>query len=182
MRALILDRDGIVNHDTGYVHRIADFHFIDGIFELTAAFAARGFAIVIATNQSGIGRGLFSEADFATLMEWVKVEFARRNVAIAAVYHCPDHPTSGIGPYRRENPWRKPAPGMLLQAAQDLSLDLSRSWMLGDRERDVIAGKAAGVGTLVCYDPGAAGVEWRSDHWVVPRLGDVAALLAAEPG
>lgn len=182
MRALILDRDGVVNVDTGFVHRIEEFRFIDGIFELTSAFTARGFAIVIATNQSGIGRGLFGEADFATLMEWVKGEFARRGVAIAAVYHCPDHPTDGIGPYRRESHWRKPAPGMLLQAAKDLSLALTRSWVLGDEARDIIAGKAAGVGTLVCYDPGAPGVLWRSDHWVVPRLSDVAALLAAEPG
>jgi len=182
MRALILDRDGVVNRDTGYVHRIADFHFIDGIFELTSAFVARGFAIVIATNQSGIGRGLFSEADFATLMEWVKGEFARNGVTIAAVYHCPDHPTEGIGPYRRESTWRKPAPGMLLQAAKDLSLDLGRSWLLGDKPWDIAAGKAAGVGRLICYDPGAPGVEWRADHFVVPSLGDVVEMLAAEPG
>jgi D-glycero-D-manno-heptose 1,7-bisphosphate phosphatase len=181
MRALILDRDGVVNVDSGYVHRAADFRFIDGIFELSLAFAARGFAIVIATNQSGIGRGLFSEADFAALMEWVKGEFARYGVTIAAVYHCPDHPTEGIGPYRRENSWRKPGPGMMLQAAKDLSLDLTRSWLVGDKPWDIAAGKAAGVGTLICYDPAAPGVERRADYWVVPRLRDVADLLAAEP-
>jgi D-glycero-D-manno-heptose 1,7-bisphosphate phosphatase len=120
-RALILDRDGVVNHDSGYLHRIEECRFVDGIFEMTAAFAARGFAIVIATNQSGIGRGLYSETDFNRLMDWMRGEFRRRGVELAGVYHCPDHPTEGVGHYRRENPWRKPGPGMLLQAAADSS-------------------------------------------------------------
>ncbi len=179
---LILDRDGVVNHDAGYVHRIEECRFVDGIFAMAAAFAARGFAIVIATNQSGIGRGLYGEADYAAFMDWIRGEFARRGVTIARDYHCPDHPTAGIGPYRRENLWRKPGPGMILQAASDLSLDLARSWTVGDQDSDIAAGRAAGVGTLVRYDPLAPRVERRGDFWIVPRLGDVAALLAAEAG
>ncbi len=181
-RGLILDRDGVVNHDAGYVHRIGECRFVDGIFAMTAAFAARGFAIVIATNQSGIGRGLYAEADYTALMDWMRGEFARRGVTIARDYHCPDHPTAGIGPYRRENPWRKPGPGMILQAASDLSLDLARSWTVGDRDSDIAAGRAAGVGTLVRYDPLAPGVKRCDDVWIVPRLSDVTALLAAEAG
>ena len=117
--------------DTSIVSRISASSTASS--SCSSAFAAQGFAIVIATNQSEIGRGLYSEADFASLMEWVKEEFARRGVTLAAVYHCPDHPTEGIGAYRRESAWRKPAPGMLLQAAKDLSLDLTRSWMVGDK-------------------------------------------------
>lgn len=181
-RGLILDRDGVVNEDIDFLHRIEDCRFIDGIFTMTAAFAARGFAIVIATNQSGIGRGLFTGAEFASLTEYMRGEFARRGVEIAAVYHCPDHPTEGIGPYRRDNPWRKPGPGMLLQAASDLSLDLARSWTVGDKMRDIEAGRAAGVGTPVLYEPAARGVERRQDVWVVPRLGDMVALLEAAEG
>ncbi len=181
-RGLILDRDGVINHDTGYVHRIEECRFIDGIFAMTAAFTARGFAIVIATNQSGIGRGLYGEADFAALMNWMRGEFARRGVILAGIYHCPDHPTEGIGAYRRDNPRRKPGPGMLLQAAHDLDLDLARSWTIGNAPGDIAAGRAAGIGTLICYDPLAPKPARCEDFWIVPRLADAAALLEAEEG
>src|SRR6185437_8667539 len=167
-RGLILDRDGVINEDTGYVHRIADCCFTAGVFAMTAAFAARGFAIVIATNQSGIGRGLYGEAEYTALMDWIRAEFGRNGVGIAA--------------YRRDNPWRKPGPGMILQAAADLSLDLARSWTVGDRDSDIVAGRAAGVGRLVRYDALAPKVERCEDVWVVPRLADVTALLEAEEG
>ena len=179
-RGLILDRDGVINEDNGYLHRIEDCRFVDGVFELTAGFARRGFAIVIASNQSGIGRGYYTEADFARLMAWMKGEFARRGVAIDGIYHCPDHPTEGVGRYRRANSWRKPGPGMLLQAARDLGLDLARSWTVGDQMSDVEAGRGAGVGTLVHYDPLAPAVTRCQDFWVVPRLQAVTELLARE--
>ena len=179
-RGLILDRDGVINRDSGYLHRIEDCRFIDGIFATTAAFAARGFAVVVATNQSGIGRGLYGEDDFTRLTAWMRGEFERHGVAIAGVYHCPDHPVAGLGAYRRDNPWRKPGPGMLLQAAADLGLDLARSWTIGDRDEDMAAGRAAGIGALVRYDPLAPRVERFGDEWIVPRLIDAAALLEAE--
>ena len=179
-RALILDRDGVINHDLGYVHRIEDCRFIDGIFATAKAFADRGFAIVIATNQAGIGRGLYGEAEYLALRDFIAAEFGRHGVAIAAAYHCPDHPTEGVGAYRRENAWRKPGPGMILQAAIDLDLDLARSWMIGDKESDILAGRAAGVGRLLRYDPSAPRVARHADVWIVPHLADAAALLAAE--
>jgi len=179
-RGLILDRDGVINHDDGYVYRAAQCRFVDGIFTMTEAFARRGFALVIATNQSGIGRGLYGEADFASFMGWMRGEFDRRGVPIAAVYHCPDHPTGGIGGYRRENPWRKPGPGMMRQAAADLGLDLRRSWLVGDKAIDIAAGRAAGIGTLIRYDPTARAVERRDDAWCVPLLANVTALLETE--
>jgi D-glycero-D-manno-heptose 1,7-bisphosphate phosphatase len=150
-RALILDRDGVINIDHGYVHRPEQCEFVDGIFDLARAFAARGFLIVIATNQAGIGRGLYTEDDFQTFMVWMKDRFREQGVEIAAVYHCPDHPTEGIGAYRRENDWRKPGPGMFLQAAKDLDLDLSQSWCVGDKMSDIQAATAAEVGTRVFY-------------------------------
>jgi D-glycero-D-manno-heptose 1,7-bisphosphate phosphatase len=176
-RGLFLDRDGVVNVDTDYLYRIEDCRFIDGIFEMVAGFAAAGFVPVIVTNQSGIGRGLYAEKDFQRLMTWMRGQFSHRGVEIAAVYHCPDHPTEGIGPYRRENTWRKPGPGMFLQAAADLSLDLSASWSIGNQLSDVEAGLAAGVGTLVHFDPLAADVMHNGDYWIVPRLGEALALM-----
>ena len=181
-RGLILDRDGVVNQDSGYLYRIEGCRFVDGIFELTAGFAARGFAVVIASNQSGIGRGYYTEADFERLMAWMTAEFARHGVAIAGVYHCPDHPTKGIGRYRWASSWRKPGPGMLLQAAADLNLDLGRSWSVGDQMSDIEAGRAAGVGRLVRYDPLAPEVARCQDFWIVPRLRAVTELLAGEAG
>jgi D-glycero-D-manno-heptose 1,7-bisphosphate phosphatase len=176
-RGLILDRDGVINHDIGFLSRSADCRFIDGIFELVRSFAARGFAIVIATNQSGIGRGYFSEAAFVELMAWMKDEFIRQGAAIDAVYHCPDHPTEGVGRYRRDSDWRKPGPGMFRQAASDLSLDLARSWCIGDKDRDVAAGRNAGIGTLVLFDPATSGTRRVDDVWLVPSLAAATALL-----
>jgi D-glycero-D-manno-heptose 1,7-bisphosphate phosphatase len=179
--ALLLDRDGVVNEEVGYLYKVADCRFIDGIFALCRAFAARGFAIVIATNQSGIGRGLYDEAAFDELMAWMRGEFARERVALDAVYHCPDHPTEGKGVYRRTNPWRKPGPGMFLQASRDLSLDLARSWCVGDKASDIAAGRAAGVGTLVLLDPAVAATGRHGDHWVVPNLAAALDLLLSAP-
>jgi D-glycero-D-manno-heptose 1,7-bisphosphate phosphatase len=179
-RGLLLDRDGVINQDSGFISRVADCRFIDGIFDLVRSFAERGFAIVIATNQSGIGRGLFSEAAFVELMAWMKGEFTRQGAPIDAVYYAPDHPTEGIGRYRRESDRRKPGPGMFREAAEDLSLDLARSWCIGDKDRDVAAGRNAGVGTLVLFDATASGTQKDGDVWVVPSLAAVTALLRAE--
>jgi D-glycero-D-manno-heptose 1,7-bisphosphate phosphatase len=175
--ALILDRDGVINVETGYLHRIEDCVFVDGIFELATAFAERGFALVIATNQAGIGRGYYSEAQFAAFMDWMRGEFRTRGSEIAAIYHCPDHPTEGIGRYRRDNPWRKPGPGMILRAAQDLDLDLAASWLIGDKQTDIAAGRAASVGTLVLLDVTASATRHDGDFWVVPDLAAAAGLL-----
>jgi len=177
LRGLNLDRDGVINLDAGYVYRIEDRTFVDGIFELAHAFAQRDFAIVIASNQSGIGRGHYREDDFTQFMSWMKQQFLARGIPIAATYHCPDHPSEGIGVYRRQNPWCKPGPGMFLQAVEDFSLDLRQSWCIGDKDSDIEAGRAAGVGNLVRFVPDAAGVEWRGNFWVVPRLLDIIPLL-----
>jgi len=175
--ALLLDRDGVVNVDTGYLHQIAECRFLDGIFELVSAFRERGFAIVIATNQSGIGRGYYDEEQFRQFMGWMGEEFARRCAAIDAVYHCPDHPTAGLGRYLRDSPRRKPGPGMLLEAAAELGLDLGASWCVGDQPSDIAAGRAAGVGTLVLLETAAPTTKRQEDFWVVPRLAAARELL-----
>jgi D-glycero-D-manno-heptose 1,7-bisphosphate phosphatase len=169
-RALILDRDGVVNYDPGYLHRIEDCRFIPGIFDLAHAFAAQGFAIVIATNQAGIGRGYYGEKEFWLLMDWMRGEFARHGAPLSAVYFCPYHPTEAIGEYRRESSCRKPGPGMLLQAAADLNLDLTQSWCVGDKLSDIEAGRTAGVRTLVLLDSDGQHIERRDDYWVAPDL------------
>ena len=154
--ALFLDRDGIINADRGFVARREDFVWQDGIFTLVRAAIAQGFVPVIVTNQSGIGRGLYTEADYQVLTQWMLERFAAEHAPIARVYHCAFHPDAELPQYRGIHPWRKPAPGMLLAAQEELRLDLGASILLGDRWSDVDAGLAAGVSTIVLIGPLAA--------------------------
>lgn len=147
-RALFLDRDGVINLDAGYTYRIDVFRFVDGIFDLCRLAHRLGYLLIVVTNQAGIGRGYYTEADFQTLTAWMRGRFAAEDAPLAAVYHCPYHP-DGIGEYRRQSDWRKPAPGMLLQAAADFSLDLAASLLIGDSEHDIEAARAAGLGAAV---------------------------------
>ncbi len=142
-KALFLDRDGVVNQEVGYLHRWQDVIWMPGIFDLCRAAVAKGYALVIVTNQSGIARGLYSSAQFEDLMAWMSDEFEAQHVPLTAVYHCPFHPEHGIGFYKREHEDRKPSPGMLLKAAREHNLDLSQSILLGDRCSDLAAAHAA---------------------------------------
>ncbi len=148
-RALFLDRDGVINVDHGYVHTPDKFVFVDGIFELVAAAKQAGYLVVVVTNQAGIGRGYYSEAQFHALTDWMKARFNKADGRIDAVYFSPYHPEHGVGHYLRESDCRKPGPGMLLQAERDLNIDLQRSILIGDKPSDMAAGRAAGVGTLL---------------------------------
>jgi D-glycero-D-manno-heptose 1,7-bisphosphate phosphatase len=148
-RAAFLDRDGVINIDHGYVFRREDFEFVPGTLRACAELHRLGFALVVVTNQAGIGRGLYGEADFHRLTEWMKGEFAAAGAPLAGVYHCPHHPQAALGDYRRSCACRKPAPGMLLAAMRELALDAARSVLFGDKASDIEAGAAAGVKHLV---------------------------------
>lgn len=152
-RALFLDRDGVINVDYGYVGRQEDFHFVDGIFDLCRAAKLHGYRLFVITNQAGIGRGYYSEQDFQRLTSWMCDVFRAEGTEIDKVYFCPDHPEHGIGEYRKESGFRKPNPGMILQAAREFELDLPGSILLGDKESDIAAGRAAGVGVNLLYCP-----------------------------
>ena len=147
--ALFLDRDGVINVDHGYVHRPEEFEFLEGIFELVANANEAGYLVVVVTNQAGIGRGYYSQEQFHALTNWMKTKFSERGGTIDAVFFCPYHPEYGIGEYNRESDCRKPAPGMLLRAQRELNIDMKHSILIGDRLTDMVAGRAAGVGTLL---------------------------------
>ena len=151
--ALFLDRDGVINVDHGYVHRIEDFEFIPGIFELCRAARALGHKLVVVTNQAGIARGLYTEGQFHALTAWMKQRFVEEGAPLDGVYFCPTHPSAGLGAYRVDTEFRKPGPGMLLQAARELDIDLPRSTIIGDKVSDMQAGAAAGVRRLFLVDP-----------------------------
>lgn len=167
-RALFLDRDGVINHDAGYTHRWEDFRFVDGIFDLARAAHARDYLLVVVTNQAGIGRGFYTEADFHALTAQMCARFAAEGAPIARVYFDPTHPEHGIGAYRRDSPMRKPNPGMLLLAADELDIALGRSLLIGDKPSDIEAGRRAGVARSLLYVPEAretpGGVDEAPDH------------------
>lgn len=137
-KVFFLDRDGVINVDSGYVSRIEDFEFIKGIFPVLRALIKKGYKLVVVTNQAGIGRGYYTEGDFRKLNEWMIGKFAEQEVEIADVYSCPHVPDEGCS-------CRKPAPGMFLQAIQDHDIDLTHSWMVGDKDTDMAAAEAAGI-------------------------------------
>lgn len=166
-RALFLDRDGVINVNHGYVHTVADTDFVPGIFTLVAAARAAGMAPVVVTNQAGIARGLYPEARFLDYTHWVHDEFERRGAPLLATYYCPHHPVAGIGEYRVDCACRKPAPGMLLQAMEDLALDMGRSLLIGDQDSDIAAGLAAGVGGAYKLSHGGLAA---ADDWLRSRI------------
>jgi D-glycero-D-manno-heptose 1,7-bisphosphate phosphatase len=143
-RALFLDRDGVVNHEAGYLSRPEDVRWVDGIVPLCRTAMELGYKLVVVTNQSGIARGFYTMTQYEELTAWIRAELLRENVRLDAVYCCPYHP-EGLGAYRREHEDRKPGPGMLLRAVRELGVDLAQSVMVGDRCSDVGAANAAGL-------------------------------------
>jgi D-glycero-D-manno-heptose 1,7-bisphosphate phosphatase len=149
MRCLFLDRDGVINIDRGYVSSREAFAFQPGLFPFLRAAQDKGYRLAIVTNQSGVARGLYTAADYESLTSWMLDRFRREGIEIALVLACFEHPEGTAEPYKRESFWRKPNPGMLMDAARRLRVDLARSAMLGDQERDMQAAQAAGVGICI---------------------------------
>ncbi|BCG64597.1 MAG: D-glycero-D-manno-heptose 1,7-bisphosphate phosphatase [Methyloprofundus sp.] len=139
-KALFLDRDGVINIEKEYLYKIADFEFIEGVFDTCQYFQDQGYLIIIITNQAGIARGKYTENDFANLTQWMLEQFTQKGILISQVYHCPHHPS-----FTGDCPCRKPNPGMLIEAQQAFKLDLDKSILVGDKESDIQAGINAGI-------------------------------------
>ncbi len=177
--ALFLDRDGVVNHEVGFLYRSADVRFLDGIFPLCRTAQQLGYRLVVVTNQSGIARGLYTTAQFEELMTWMRARLAEEGVTLTAVYHCPYHPEHGQGEFRREHEDRKPSPGMLLRAAREHGIDLTRSILVGDRCSDIAAAHAARLRQAFLI----AGTEPAScpgDYLAIERLPEVETWLKSQ--
>lgn len=171
--ALFLDRDGVINVDRNYVHRVQEFEFIDGIFGLCRTAQSLGYKLIVVTNQAGIARGYFREQDFQSLNQWMLDCFKEKSISITRVYYCPYHPEHGIGIYKRESNCRKPNPGMILTAQADNDLDLASSILVGDEETDIEAGERAGVGYKILVDASTRLCASRADL-VLPSTAAVA--------
>jgi rfaE bifunctional protein nucleotidyltransferase chain/domain len=145
-KCVFLDRDGVINVDSGYIGNPADFQLIDGVPEALNSLISSGFAVVIVTNQSGIARGYFSEEQYEAVNAYMLKELATRGVHIDGVFHCPHHPDSLIPQYARVCGCRKPAPGLIMRAQRELGLSVADSILIGDKDSDIQAGHKAGVG------------------------------------
>ncbi len=155
-RAVFLDRDGTITRDVGYPHRMVDLELLPNAVAGLARMSRLGYRLVITTNQSGVARGMFSEADVQKFHQALGALLKSDGVVIDAIYYCPYHPTEGQGEYRRESPLRKPGDGMLRLAAAEHDLDLAASVAIGDKKSDVLAGQRAGCHTILLRT-GAAG-------------------------
>jgi|SRR5690606_11964938 len=145
-KAVFLDRDGVINLDRAYVHQWSEFEFVPGAVEAMRRLCDAGYVLVVVTNQSGLARGLYTEAQYQFLTEQMRQALAQAGVEVAAVYHCPHHPKGSVPELAVDCDCRKPEPGMLLRAAADLGLSLAESIMVGDKPSDIQAARAAGVG------------------------------------
>jgi len=154
--AIFLDRDGTINEEVGYLDSLDKLVIFPSAFEAIRLINQSGRKVIVVTNQAGIARGLFGEDLVETIHAALREALRRKSAFIDAFYYCPHHPTEGLPPYRQSCDCRKPAPGLFLRAAQDLNLDLSASWMIGDRFNDIEAAHRAGArGILVKTGYGA---------------------------
>lgn len=150
-KVLFLDRDGVINIDYGYVHKLEDFTFINGIFDLVKRANRLGYLVIIITNQSGIGRGYYSLSDFEVLCAWMIDRFKDKGAKINKIYYSPYHPTKGKGRFLKDDISRKPNPGMILKACDEFDIDLTNSILIGDKVSDITAGRRAGVGRNILF-------------------------------
>ena len=149
-KAVFLDRDGTINVEKNYLYKIEDFEFIDGVLEALRKLSDAGFLLIIITNQSGIARGYYTEKDYEILNSWLLATFAKNGITIAASYFCPHLPDAAVEKYRTVCNCRKPDTGLFEQAVKDFNIDLSKSFAIGDKIRDLaICEKSGCKGFLI---------------------------------
>jgi rfaE bifunctional protein nucleotidyltransferase chain/domain len=156
-KAAFLDRDGVINKDNGYVHRWEDFEFLPGAIEAMLRLQNDGYLLVIVTNQSGLARGYYSENEYQSLTNSYRLHLSEQGVKVAGIFHCPHHPNGRVQSLALVCNCRKPKPGLLIQAANELGIDLPSSILIGDKPTDIEAARVAGVGRA--YSVGADNIK-----------------------
>ena len=176
--AVFLDRDGVINVDHGYVSTWEQFEFLPGASEALRELQDAGYLLIVVSNQSGIGRGYYSETDLHTLNQAIAEHLdSTLGVTLSGFYHCPHHPTEAEGEFRQQCDCRKPAPGMIQQAVLDHGIDVETSLLVGDKDSDMEAGRAAGVARLFKVVDSAQLGASAPDIQFVTALSEVPSLL-----
>ena len=147
IKVIFLDRDGVINEEVGYLHKIKDFKFINGVIDSCNYFLSLGYQIIVVTNQSGIGRGFYKEEDFHIVNEWMLDNFQQEGVRILDVFFCPHEPNDDCY-------CRKPKPGLFIDAKEKYDIDMNKSWMIGDKEVDIEAANNAGISQTILVRSG----------------------------
>lgn len=145
-KAAFLDRDGVINLDRAYVHQWDEFEFVPGAVDAMRRLREAGYVLIVVTNQSGLARGMYTEAQFQALTRRMREALAEAGADVEAVYHCPHHPKGKVPELAVDCDCRKPEPGMILQAVREHGLSLEQSFMVGDKPSDIEAARAAGLG------------------------------------
>src|SRR5262245_56017959 len=143
--AVFLDRDGVLNVDHGYVHRPEQVEWVPGAIASVRRLNGLGYRVVVVTNQAGVAHGHYGEDSVLALHAWMRDELAAQGAIVDAFYHCPFHPEGRVEQFRKSHIDRKPGPGMILRAFSDLAIDREGSFLIGDRESDIAAARAAGI-------------------------------------
>lgn len=167
-KAVFLDRDGVINIDKGYVHKINDFIFIKGIFSLLQYLLKKKYILIIITNQSGIARGIFTKKDYLNLTKWMEKEFKNRNIHIADIYYCPHHPE-----FTGKCTCRKPKAGLIKQAIKKHDINIKQSWIIGNNSTDVLAGNQAGIHYKVLYNQKTLNEILNFEYYKVKNLNEI---------
>jgi D-glycero-D-manno-heptose 1,7-bisphosphate phosphatase len=165
-RAVFIDRDGTISEEVGYVNHVSRYRVFPFAAEAVRTLNEAGWLAALVTNQAGVARGYFAEELIGRVHQVLAAELERGGARLDAVYYCPHHPTVGEPPYRLDCDCRKPRPGLILRAAEELGLDLARCWMVGDRHSDVELARAAGVrSAFVLTGYGRGELEHQGHAW-----------------
>jgi len=162
-KAIFLDRDDTLIEDPGYINHPDQVKLLDGVAKALIEFGAMGYKLIVVSNQSAVARGIISEKALGEIHNRLKQLLAKEGVQLDRIYYCPYHPDGAIAKYRKESDWRKPNPGMLLAAADEMDIDLSQSWMIGNSSSDMEAGLQAGCKTILTN---------HASHYKQPSLGE----------
>lgn len=144
-KAVFFDRDGVLNVDKAYLYKIEELEWVDGAVEAVAYLTRLGYLVFVVTNQSGIARGYYTVAEMEMLHRHMAAEIAAGGGKIEKFYYCPHLPTGTVTEYAVDCDCRKPKPGLILQALQEYAVDMEKSFLIGDKKRDVEAAEAAGI-------------------------------------